>query len=132
KPKKTTPATVELVDVAGLLPGQAKKDAFSPQVIANLRQVDALVHVVRSFDNASVPHPSDSVDPKRDAEVVETELIIADLMVVEKRLGKLDAEIQRKKGQEKTIAEAEKEMLTKVNQELSQEHPLRQLTLSDE
>src|SRR5262249_100117 len=99
---------------------------------ANLRQVEALVHVVRAFENASVPHPNGSVDPLRDAELVETELIIADLMVVEKRLGKLDAEIQRKKGPEKTIAEAEKKLLKKFNEELSNERPLRQLALTEE
>ncbi|HMP54085.1 MAG TPA: 50S ribosome-binding GTPase, partial [Candidatus Melainabacteria bacterium] len=66
KPKKTTYATVELVDVAGVAPGQAKADQISPQLLTSLRQVDALVNVVRAFDSASVPHPSGSVDPLRD------------------------------------------------------------------
>src|SRR6516164_9364057 len=74
-PKKTTLATVELVDVAGVLPGQAKKEGFSPELIASLRQVDALVHVVRAFSDEGLPHPAGSVDPPRDAQMLEEELI---------------------------------------------------------
>jgi GTP-binding protein YchF len=132
KPKKTTYATVELVDVAGVLPGQAKKDGFSPQLLTNLRQVDALVHVIRCFDDPAVPHPSGSIDPLRDAELLELEFIIADLGVVEKRLGKIDADIQRKKGPERATLEAEKELLTKFQEELSNEQPLRNHPLTEE
>src|SRR6516165_8665406 len=132
KPKKTTNATVELVDVAGVLPGQAKKDAFSDDLIANLRQVDALVHVVRDFQEDSLPHPSGSIDPTRDADTLEQELVIADLIVVEKRLSKLDAEIQKKKGTEKTMAEGEKDLLTRFHSCLSEGKPLRGETISEE
>jgi hypothetical protein len=132
KPKKNTPATVELIDVAGVLPGQAAKDGFSPQLLTHLRQVDALVHVVRAFDDPSVPHPNQTVDPKRDAELLELELIIADLGVVEKRLSKLDAEIQRKKGPERTQLEAEKELLQQFHADLTAEKPLRQRTINEE
>jgi GTP-binding protein YchF len=132
KPKKTTLATVELVDVAGVLPGQAKKDGFSPDLIANLRQVDALVHVVRDFQEESLQHPSGSIDPKRDAETLEQELIIADLIVVEKRLSKLDTEIQRKKGPERTTAEAEKELLARFNACLSEGKALRGEAISED
>jgi GTP-binding protein YchF len=132
KPKKSTYATVELVDVSGVMPGQAAKDGFSPQMLTNLRQVDALVHVVRSFENASVPHPSDTVDAKRDAELLELELILADLSVVEKRIGKLDAEIGRKKGPERNQLEAEKELMQEFHNDLMNEKPLRQRVLSDD
>ncbi|HEY9775628.1 MAG TPA: redox-regulated ATPase YchF [Planktothrix sp.] len=132
KPKKTTYATVELVDVAGVLPGQAAKDGFSPQLLTHLRQVEALVHVVRAFDNPSVPHPNQTVDPRRDAELLELELVLADLSVVEKRLGKLDAEIGRKKGPEKTQLEAEKELLQQFHADLTAEKPLRQRQLNEE
>jgi ribosome-binding ATPase len=132
KPKKTTLATVELVDVAGVLPGQAKKDGFSAELIASLRQVDALVHVVRDFKEEGLPHPAGSIDPKRDTEALEQELIIADLIVVEKRLAKLDAEIQKKKGAEKTTAEAEKQLLDRFNQLLSEGHALRGEKISEE
>ena len=132
KPKKTTHATVELVDVAGLVPGQSQKDGFSPQLIAHLRQVDALVHVVRSFLDPSVPHASGFVDPLRDAELLELELILADLAVVEKRLDKLDQEIQRKKGPERTLAESEKELLSRFKDDLTNEKPLRHLRLAED
>ncbi len=132
KPKKTTPATVELVDVAGVLPGQAKKEGFSPQLIAHLRQVDALVHVVRAFKDPAIPHPDGSVDPLRDAQNLELELVIADLVVVDKRLSKLDAEIGRKKGPERTQLEAEKELLTRFNELLQKETPLRGIEITEE
>jgi GTP-binding protein YchF len=132
KPKKTTYATVELVDVAGMVPGQAQKDGFSPQLVGHLRQVDALVHVVRSFTDPAVPHSSGSVDPLRDAELLELELILADLAVVDKRLEKLDQEIQRKKGPERNMAEGEKELLARFKESLTNEQPLRQIKLSED
>lgn len=132
KPKKTTYATVELVDVAGVSPGQAKKEELSPQLLTNLRQVDALVHVIRVFDDPSLPHPAGSIDALRDAETLELELILADMSVVEKRLGKIDAEIQRKKGAERSKLEQEKELLARFNELLCSEKPLRGIELSDE
>lgn len=132
KTKKTTYATVELVDVAGVQAGQAKEGGFSPAMMQSLRQVDALVHVVRVFENPSVPHPEGSIDPCRDAELFELELIIADLGVVEKRLEKIDAEIGRKKGPEKQTLEQEKELLSKFKEQLTSEKPLRTVELSDE
>jgi ribosome-binding ATPase len=132
KPKKTTFATVEVVDVAGMVPGSAQKEGFSPQLIQNLRQVEALVHVVRAFTDPSVPHPDGSVNALRDAELMELELILADLAVVEKRLEKLDAEIMRKKGPEKNVAESEKEILTRFKEVLTNEQPLRNLEISEE
>jgi ribosome-binding ATPase len=132
KPKKTISATVELVDVAGLVPGAAQKDGFSPQLIQHLRQVDALVHVVRAFTDPAVPHPDGSVDALRDAELLELELILADLSVVQKRLDKLDMEIQRKKAAEKITAEQEKEMLLRFKDLLTSEQPLRQVQLNEE
>lgn len=132
KPKKTTFATVELVDVAGVLPGQAKNEGFSPQLIANLRQVEALVHVVRAFDDPSCPHPEGSINPKRDAELLELELILADLSVVEKKLEKIDAEINRKKGPERAQMESEKEILSRFRETLTSEKPLRTVELTEE
>ncbi|MBI4533495.1 MAG: redox-regulated ATPase YchF [Candidatus Melainabacteria bacterium] len=132
KPKKTTYATIEVVDVAGLVPGQSHKDGFSPQLLAHLRQVDALVHVVRAFKDPSVPHPNGSVDAFRDAELLELELILADLSVIERRLEKIDQEIQRKKGLERTESEAEKMLLLEFKEYLINEKPLRQVKLSAE
>jgi GTP-binding protein YchF len=132
KPKKTSYATVEIVDVAGMVPGSAQKDGFSPAMSQSLRQVEALVHVVRSFTDPSVPHPDGSVNPLRDAEIMELELILADLAVVQKRLEKLDAEIAKKKGPERNIAEAEKEILARFKDLLTNDQPLRQVELNEE
>jgi len=132
KPKKTAYATVELVDVAGVTPGQAQKDGFSPALLTNLRQVDALVHVIRAFNDPAMPHPSGSVDPVRDAELLELEFIIADMGVVDKRLSKLDAEILRKKGPERTVLEAEKDLLLLFQKDLSDEQPLRKRVLAED
>jgi GTP-binding protein YchF len=132
KPKKTTYATVELVDVAGVLPGQAAKDGFSAQLLTHLRQVDALVHVVRAFENPAVPHPNQTIDPLRDAELLELELILADLAVVEKRQSKLDGEIMKKKGPDRNLLEAERDLLKEFHSDLTSEKPLRQRHLTEE
>lgn len=132
KPKKNTYATIEVVDVGGMVPGQSQKDGFSAELIGHLRQVDALVHVVRAFTDPAISHSSGSVDAFRDAELVELELILADLAVVEKRLEKLDVEIQRKKGPERSTAEAEKELLVRFKETLTGEQPLRGIKLSED
>jgi GTP-binding protein YchF len=132
KPKKTAPATLELVDVSGVMPGQAKKDGFAGDMLANLRQVDALVDVVRAFKDESLPHPAGSVDPDRDAQSLAEELIIADLIVVEKRLSKIDSDIQRKKGPEQTALQDEKDLLERFQKSLSNEKPLREEAISED
>lgn len=132
KPKKTSYATVELVDVAGMSPGQAKKEELGANTLSNLRQVDALVHVIREFDDPSLPHPSGKIDPLSDAQMLELELIVADLGVIEKKLSKIDADLARKKGPERTKMELEKDILTRFNDQLLAERPLRELTLTDE
>lgn len=125
KPKKTTYATVNFVDVAGLVEGATKKDSFSGKFLAQLRAVDALVHVIRVFDNPTVPHPSETIDPVRDIHTVETELIIGDMGVVEKRIERLEQDIAKGRGR----AEAEKEMpvMRRIQEHLEQELPLRGL-----
>ena len=91
KPKKKTPATVEYVDV----PGVAKGEGSALVDLPALRGVDALVHVVRAFESDMVPHPDGSVDPLRDAQMLELELILADLGAVERRLERLEANIKK-------------------------------------
>lgn len=132
KPKKTTYATVELVDVAGVSPGQAEADQLSPQLLTNLRQVDSLVNVARAFDSPSSPHPLGGVDPTRDVETLELEMVIADLAVIEKRQGKIEQELKRKKGAEASKLEVEKELLVRLNDHLSNEKPLRDLELNED
>src|SRR6476646_704037 len=82
------PTRVEFVDIAGLVKGASKGEGLGNQFLANIREVDAIVHVVRCFENDDIIHVSGSVDPVRDIEVINLELGLADLQVVEKRLDK--------------------------------------------
>lgn len=86
--KKVTPATIEFVDIAGLVKGASKGEGLGNQFLANIREVDAIVHVVRCFDDANVVHVDGSVDPVRDIETINLELIFADIEVLERRVAK--------------------------------------------
>jgi GTP-binding protein YchF len=88
QPKKTVPAVVQFVDIAGLVKGAADGEGLGNKFLSNIRETDAIVHVVRCFDDPDVTHVMGAVDPLRDREVIEFELAVADLGVVEKRLDK--------------------------------------------
>jgi GTP-binding protein YchF len=89
KSQKIVPTSLEFVDIAGLVRGASKGEGLGNQFLANIREVDAIVHVLRCFEDPDVTHVEGSVDPIRDAETVETELMLADLDSIEKRLGNL-------------------------------------------
>lgn len=129
-PKKTTYASVNFVDVAGLVAGATKKDAFSGQFLAALRAVDALVDVVRVFADPAVPLPEEGIDPARDIHTVETELLLGDMGVMEKRIERLQQDISRARNR----AEAEKELavMSRLLAHLETEQPLRGLTFNEE
>jgi len=118
RPKKKTPATVEYVDV----PGVAKGEGSALVDLPALRGVDALVHVVRAFESATVSHPDGSVDPLRDAKMLELELILADLGMVERRLERLEAGIKKTRRADDV---AEREVFVKLKDALEAERPLR-------
>ncbi len=86
KSQKTVPTSLEFVDIAGLVRGASKGEGLGNQFLANIREVDAIIHVLRCFEDGDVTHVEGSVDPIRDAETVETELMLADLDSLEKRL----------------------------------------------
>lgn len=88
KPQKIQPAIVEFVDIAGLVAGASKGEGLGNQFLANIRETDAIVHVVRCFDDPNVVHVSGGVDPIRDIEVIDTELALADMAAVERTLTK--------------------------------------------
>src|SRR5574338_1550936 len=88
KPQNTVPTIMEFVDIAGLVKGASKGEGLGNQFLANIREVDAIVHVVRCFEDEDVQHVMTSVDPARDREVINIELQLADLASVEKRLDK--------------------------------------------
>jgi GTP-binding protein YchF len=103
KPQKLTPAAIEFVDVAGLIQGASKGEGLGNQFLAAIREVDLLVHVVRCFGDGACPHPLSALDPVRDVEVVETELILADLEILERQRSKLE---KRAKAGDKAAAAA--------------------------
>ncbi|MCR5357126.1 MAG: redox-regulated ATPase YchF [Lachnospiraceae bacterium] len=86
--KKVTPAVIEFVDIAGLVKGASKGEGLGNQFLANIREVDAIVHVVRCFEDANVVHVDGSIDPLRDIETIDLELIFADIEVLERRIAK--------------------------------------------
>ena len=90
QPKRTIPATVEIVDIAGLVKGASKGEGLGNQFLANIRECDAILHVLRCFDDGNIVHVDGSVDPVRDKEVVDTELQIKDLETVENRIKKVE------------------------------------------
>ena len=88
KPKKTTPAVVEFVDIAGLVKGASKGEGLGNKFLSNIRTTDAIVHVVRCFDDSNVTHVEGSTDPLRDIDIINLELVMADIEMVERRIDK--------------------------------------------
>jgi ribosome-binding ATPase len=124
KPKKHTPATVRFVDVPGVTKGGAQS-----LNLPELRQMDGLAVVVRGFASEAVPHPEGSVDPARDLELLETEMLLSDLSVVSNRLERVVKDIMKKKSPE---LEAEKEILTRFKATLEKGDALRPYEVSHE
>ena len=104
QPKKTTPAVIEFVDIAGLVKGASKGEGLGNKFLGNIRATDAIVHVVRCFDDENVIHVEGATDPKRDIEIIDLELIMADLEMVERRIDKAN---KAAKGDKKFLHEAE-------------------------
>ena len=93
--EKTVPAAVEFVDIAGLVKGASEGEGLGNQFLSHIREVDAIAHVVRIFDNPNITHVEAQVDPIRDIETINFELVLADLQTTEKRLGSLEREVKR-------------------------------------
>jgi len=130
KPKKTIYAKVTYADIAGL-EGGAAKAGISGQLLNQLTQMDGLIHVVRCFEDESVPHPSGSVDPRRDIVAMDGELLLNDLIAVERKLERL-AEERKKGGTDKTLNERQTALFTRLHDILSAEKPLRGVEISAE
>jgi GTP-binding protein YchF len=129
-PKKTVYAKVTYADIAGLETGSAKT-GISGQLLNQLNQMDALILIVRAFADESVMHPNGSVDPKRDVETMLSELLLGDLIAVERKLEKLTDE-RKKGGTDKTLNARQTELFEKLNRTLSEEKPLRTLEFTSE
>ncbi|WP_172147551.1 redox-regulated ATPase YchF [Pseudomonas tumuqii] len=130
KPERVLPTTMEFVDIAGLVEGASKGEGLGNKFLANIRETDAIAHVVRCFQDDNVIHVSNSIDPKRDIEIIDLELIFADLDSVEKQLYKVQ---RNAKGGDKD-AVAQKALLEKLIPHFSKGKPARTLmkTLSDD
>lgn len=115
QPKKFTPAVIEFVDIAGLVKGASKGEGLGNKFLSNIRSTDAIVHVVRCFDDPNITHVEGSTDPLRDIEIINLELIMADIEMVERRIDK--AQKAMKGGDKKFAREAElfQELLAHLN-----------------
>ena len=121
QPDKKTPAVVEFVDIAGLVKGASKGEGLGNKFLANIRETDAIVHVVRCFDDPNVIHVEGSTDPKRDIEIINLELAMADLEMVTRRVDK--AAKAMKSGDKKAAREAE--LFTALQKHLNEGHGAR-------
>ena len=126
-PQKTIPTTMEFVDIAGLVKGASKGEGLGNQFLANIRETNAITHVVRCFEDDDVTHVSGSIDPVGDIETINTELALADLESVEKQLYK--AEKNAKTNEKEAIAL--RDLLKRISDHLDQGLPLRSLGLDD-
>lgn len=127
-PDRIVPATVEFVDIAGLVKGASKGEGLGNKFLSHIREVDAIVHVVRCFEDSNVIHVEGSVDPKRDIEIIELELILADMESIEKRSERVAKLL--KSGDKK--AQAEVELLSKLKEAFDEGKSARSLSYTDE
>ena len=125
KPEKVLPATMEFVDIAGLVAGASKGEGLGNQFLANIRQTDAIAHVVRCFEDGNVIHVANKVDPASDIEVINTELALADLDTVEKAIKR----VQRVAKSGDKEAKAQLEMFEKLLPVLNEGKPVRSMGL---
>ena len=125
--KKVTPATIEFVDIAGLVKGASKGEGLGNQFLANIREVDAIVHVVRCFEDTNIIHVDGSIDPARDIETINLELIFADLEVLERRLSKVVKAARMDKTYAKELA-----LLERIKEHLESGKMAKSLDVTDE
>ena len=120
-PQKVLPTTIEILDIAGLIKGASKGEGLGNQFLSNIREVDAIIHVVRCFEDDNVVHVDGNVDPVRDKEIIDTELILKDIETVEKRLDK--AKKQAKSGNKDDAKQVN--IINELLAHLSDENPAR-------
>ncbi|GGX82241.1 ribosome-binding ATPase YchF [Litchfieldella qijiaojingensis] len=128
KPQKVIPTTMEFVDIAGLVAGASKGEGLGNQFLANIRETDAIAHVVRCFDNDNVIHVANQIDPSIDIETINMELALADLDTVERAIQRLTRVV--KSGDKEAIAT--KAVLDRIQPHLAEGLPLRSFGLSDD
>ena len=127
KTKKVTPAIIEFVDIAGLVKGASKGEGLGNQFLANIREVDAIVHVVRCFENSNIVHVDGSINPVRDIETINLELIFSDLEILERRIAK----VAKQARMDKTLAK-EMELLEAIKAHLEDSKMARTFEVPDD
>jgi len=128
KPERIVPTSMQFVDIAGLVAGASKGEGLGNKFLANIRETDAIAHVVRCFVNDDVIHVAGRIDPLSDIEVIDTELALADLESVEKALDRVQRQV--KTGDKKLLFR--KDLLERARAHLDQGHPVRSLGLNEE
>ncbi len=127
-PQKTIPTTIEFVDIAGLVAGASQGEGLGNRFLAHIREVDAIAHVVRAFEDGNITHVADKVDPSSDIEIINTELILADMETADKAMQR--AEKNSKSGDKEQIAL--RDLLIKVKAHLDEGLPLRSMSVEKE
>jgi len=127
QPEKITPTVIEFVDIAGLVKGAHKGEGLGNQFLAHIREVDAVVHIIRSFTDKDIKHIEDTLDTERDISIVNTELIMKDLETIEKHFQKIEGDI--KAGDKNYIKESE--VLEKIKKSLNKETMISQVDLTE-
>ena len=122
--KKIIPASLDLVDIAGLVQGASQGEGLGNAFLSNIREMNALAHVVRCFDDSNVVHVAGKIDPLSDIEVIDTELALADLDSVEKRVLKLEKTVKASKDKDQIFELA---ILQKIKPVLEEGHPVRSI-----
>jgi len=125
-PQRKVPADVQYLDVAGIAKGIAEK-GMSGQLLGHLAQADALVHVVRSFEDPNIPHSEVTVDSARDIETINLELLFSDLAVVEKRIQRIESQVGKTRGPERELLERELVLMKKLLVAVENDSPLREM-----
>ncbi|HSJ24584.1 MAG TPA: redox-regulated ATPase YchF [Longimicrobiales bacterium] len=128
QPRNTVPAVVTFVDIAGLVKGASEGEGLGNQFLTNIREVDAIVHVVRCFEDADVTHVMGDVDPARDREIITLELVLSDLQHVEKRMAKVER--TAKSGDKEAVADLA--LLKRLQARLSEGRPARGIELQNQ
>ena len=127
EPDKITPAVIEFVDIAGLVKGASKGEGLGNKFLSNIREVDAIVHVVRCFEDGEIVHVEGSIGPRRDIEVINLELIFSDLDILDRRI---DKAVKAEKGDKKYLAEVD--LLNRVKAHLEEGKSARSMEYTDD
>lgn len=129
KPKSLVPTTIEYTDIAGLVKGASNGEGLGNKFLSHIRETDAIVEVVRCFENSDIIHVEGNIDPIRDIETINLELMLADLEVINNRIGKIGKKASLSRDKE---AQKENDILTKIKDNLEKDIPVRRINLDEE